>query len=544
MAFLDLFQSNAPPSPQDRLFVQTKLHSLELEIVELETTLQDLQTRHTQLLSERQRHRCVLAPIRRLPAELVGEIFSYFTPRLPSDFELRIRNRDSRMLSRPPWFLAHICSSWRTIALSLGPLWATFDANLADSRLPHSGHTWMLESQRAEVDQAVFYEGGAAIQLAMDEMEMYLRLSGNTSIKVLLNVGRFAALPVLRFLLRHSWKLGELVLYHPCWLLLHHLKNMQQSYPRLRRLAIVPNYEEGIDDLQSTFSWAQAPNLKELFIFGDVLFVERGVPWAQLTSFTHSGMVLRDGVLDCISHRLVHLTELKINCSSFCQLDSSQIGTIELPCLRVAAFSLRSASYRRHTFLSRIFRMPALEAFALHVRQLFSLADGIPFEAQGLRILRLTAPGVGLDGFEPNTTGKILREFPKLEELSLQVLGVFSETTLADLTPRRDSTELPLLPELRTLRLSGDALGDDLCRWTTLVDMLKARLDPRPDLRALGLKPLRIFEFTPPVTYAHEIDMNVVAGLRALARKRRWDIRAHDDCRVPDWDEIGLHDLR
>nr|GAT46576.1 predicted protein [Mycena chlorophos] len=187
--------------------------------------------------------------------------------------------------------------------------------------------------------------------------------------------------------------------------------------------------------------------------------------------------------------------------------------------------------------------MPALEAFALHVSQLFSLADGIPFEAQGLRILRLTAPGVGFDGFEPNTTGKILREFPKLEELSLQVLGVFSETTLADLAPRRDSTELPLLPELRTLRLSSDALGDRLCRWTTLVDMLKARLDPRPDLRALGLKPLRIFEFTPPVTYAHEIDMNVVAGLRALARKRRWDIRAHEDCRVPDWDEIGLHDL-
>nr|GAT46577.1 predicted protein [Mycena chlorophos] len=263
MAFLDFFQSNAPPSPQDRLFVETNLHSLESEIVELETTLQDLHSRHSQLLSERQRHRCVLSPIRRLPAELVDEIFSYFTPHLPSDLELRISGRESRMLSRPPWFLAHICRSWRTIALSLGPLWATFDVNLSDSRLPHSGHTWMLESQRAEVDQAIFYEGGAAIQLAMDEMEMYLRLSGNTSIKVLLNVGRFAALPVLRFLLRHSWKLGELVLYHPCWLLLHHLKNMQQSYPRLRRLAIVPDYEEGIDDLQSMFSWAQAPNLKD-----------------------------------------------------------------------------------------------------------------------------------------------------------------------------------------------------------------------------------------------------------------------------------------
>nr|GAT52891.1 predicted protein [Mycena chlorophos] len=57
----------------------------------------------------------VLAPIRRLPAEIIGEV-------LLAAFE--DHRRQTRAASWAPWRLAHICRSWRNVALRVPRLWA------------------------------------------------------------------------------------------------------------------------------------------------------------------------------------------------------------------------------------------------------------------------------------------------------------------------------------------------------------------------------------------------------------------------------------
>ncbi|KAJ7811593.1 hypothetical protein B0H14DRAFT_2182004, partial [Mycena olivaceomarginata] len=57
-------------------------------------------------------HDCegVISPIRRLPPEIIVEIFLYLTPR---------GYDEPHLASEIPWHLGHICSYWRTVALSI-----------------------------------------------------------------------------------------------------------------------------------------------------------------------------------------------------------------------------------------------------------------------------------------------------------------------------------------------------------------------------------------------------------------------------------------
>ncbi|KAJ7020101.1 hypothetical protein C8F04DRAFT_1197061 [Mycena alexandri] len=74
--------------------------------------------------------RAIMSPIRRVPPEIIQEIFLLLTPSL----DLRYPPHDpSPILKvRTPWYLGHICRSWRDIALSLGLLWSVFDIDVSD----------------------------------------------------------------------------------------------------------------------------------------------------------------------------------------------------------------------------------------------------------------------------------------------------------------------------------------------------------------------------------------------------------------------------
>ncbi|KAJ6501200.1 hypothetical protein C8R47DRAFT_970627 [Mycena vitilis] len=71
----------------------------------------------------------VLAPVRRVPPELVCEIFSWTLPR-----ERQIR---LGIVTQPPWYLGHISRSWRNIAVDLPTLWSSVDIYHSE-HLPHS----------------------------------------------------------------------------------------------------------------------------------------------------------------------------------------------------------------------------------------------------------------------------------------------------------------------------------------------------------------------------------------------------------------------
>ncbi|KAJ7732557.1 hypothetical protein B0H16DRAFT_1253771, partial [Mycena metata] len=66
--------------------------------------------------------RAIMSPIRRVPPELVREIFILLTPSL--DVKYSPHDPSSILKLPTPWDLGHICRSWRDIALSLGLLWS------------------------------------------------------------------------------------------------------------------------------------------------------------------------------------------------------------------------------------------------------------------------------------------------------------------------------------------------------------------------------------------------------------------------------------
>ncbi|KAJ7353635.1 hypothetical protein DFH08DRAFT_739614, partial [Mycena albidolilacea] len=126
-SLVTLLRSNdAPLAPQKTLVKemlrdkQAKLSALGDEIARLELTLWSLGKKRADLCAEVTQYSSILSPIRRVPSEIIGEIFLYFAPSMV----YRHFTRDVTIHKLElPWKLAHICRRWRSISLSLGQLW-------------------------------------------------------------------------------------------------------------------------------------------------------------------------------------------------------------------------------------------------------------------------------------------------------------------------------------------------------------------------------------------------------------------------------------
>ncbi|RDB16888.1 hypothetical protein Hypma_002525 [Hypsizygus marmoreus] len=88
---------------------------LDDEIVRAQAVIDRLHNQHSRLVSQLQDYRTVVAPHRKLPVEMLREIFITC-----SRDPLRIPVQ----LDRAPWTLARVCSKWRRIALSTTALWS------------------------------------------------------------------------------------------------------------------------------------------------------------------------------------------------------------------------------------------------------------------------------------------------------------------------------------------------------------------------------------------------------------------------------------
>ncbi|KAJ6542661.1 hypothetical protein B0H19DRAFT_899258, partial [Mycena capillaripes] len=122
-------RSNEAPSHSQKILVEEILREREAEksvlgaeISRLESTLQALRSKQADLDSEMNLYSSVLSPIRRLPPEIVGEIFLYFTPSM--QYELDLGLQEPQAVNTLPWKLGHVCCLWRMISLSLTQLWS------------------------------------------------------------------------------------------------------------------------------------------------------------------------------------------------------------------------------------------------------------------------------------------------------------------------------------------------------------------------------------------------------------------------------------
>ncbi|KAJ7114031.1 hypothetical protein C8R44DRAFT_676471, partial [Mycena epipterygia] len=121
-----LLTTNEPPADPELTFIRSvvaktgaRLAHLDGEILRLQDRLKKLEEERAPLAIYHAQNNGILSPVRRLPPEVLGEIFSWT---LPSARDALLRRRFDTKNS--PWVLTYICGRWREVALSTPSLWS------------------------------------------------------------------------------------------------------------------------------------------------------------------------------------------------------------------------------------------------------------------------------------------------------------------------------------------------------------------------------------------------------------------------------------
>ncbi|KAE9399112.1 hypothetical protein BT96DRAFT_858542, partial [Gymnopus androsaceus JB14] len=116
-----LLQNNESPDSESSFDTQSLLSQAEHALADLDSQIERMQTSISRLSERRERitvniqaYRTVLHPIRRLPREVILEIFEWCLP------GLRVV---SSLSAKAPWVLGQLSRHWRSIALSSPTLW-------------------------------------------------------------------------------------------------------------------------------------------------------------------------------------------------------------------------------------------------------------------------------------------------------------------------------------------------------------------------------------------------------------------------------------
>ncbi|KAJ7483417.1 hypothetical protein FB451DRAFT_1439439 [Mycena latifolia] len=139
------------------------------------------------LASHRVQNSAILSPLRRMPPELLGEIFLWTLPLLCSAYT----RAGFDVLRCSPWVLGHISSHWRAVAISTPSLWSLIMIDYSfSSRYPLP----MLETQIARARNLNIHFFGDDESDSQPQMETFQWLGQHSSLWKELRVGLTSAL--------------------------------------------------------------------------------------------------------------------------------------------------------------------------------------------------------------------------------------------------------------------------------------------------------------------------------------------------------------
>ncbi|KAJ7123289.1 hypothetical protein C8R43DRAFT_1241172 [Mycena crocata] len=115
-SLLNYLRTGYVPFPPELEALQSDLTSLSKELGRLDTLIRDLSAQRDKIEESVELHRAVLAPVRRLPDDVVQHIFLAC---LPTDRNAVMSTREA------PLLLCRTCSTWRVLALATPKLWAS-----------------------------------------------------------------------------------------------------------------------------------------------------------------------------------------------------------------------------------------------------------------------------------------------------------------------------------------------------------------------------------------------------------------------------------
>ncbi|KAF8183749.1 hypothetical protein K438DRAFT_1937416 [Mycena galopus ATCC 62051] len=555
VSLVPLLRSNDAPSVFQKTLVkdilrdqQAELSVLGVEISQLEFTLRALRRKHADLAAELTQYNCVLSPIRHVPPEIIAEIFLYFVPSIIHPRDFRDLGKLYPTKVRLPWSLGQICRRWRTIALSLGQLWAVLDLGPSSGRRAHCSPSqldFVLRScdegfaelpvlpefadgvegsfeARSMTPRLVHWQvpgdidaEDVKIAAHLDYLEGYLERTGNRPLSFRFWPPDFAAPILLEALLKHSRRWQEIEFVTLPLALVDRLCQSGGDLQALRKMTFIST---------NHFSLPYAPNLTNLTL-GNIYMPpdsQSQIPWSQLTRYCESNCTWFPYQERAASYRqLTNLRILRIELAGYIFLETDT--PVVLPNLRVAWFHFFGSSNAAMESLD----MPLLEDFTVDYPDTHCFSALLPHSSPGLKFLRVRAHS---DVFESNPYDnpcdleRSLEKFPHLTEISIHVPRLISNTNISQLIPYNDQP--CLAPKLEVLRLPISSFMDGSCLWQTLLDMLQARFQPTIP----GISRLRRFEFA---TDFRANDVFATSGLKALGARNHWDIRVGNEYEFP-----------
>ncbi|KAJ6568418.1 hypothetical protein DFH09DRAFT_1363119 [Mycena vulgaris] len=268
-----LLTTNEAPEGAELSFIRsivsnadTRLVHLDNEISQLQDRLRQLEEERATLTNYRAENNAVLSPLRRMPPEVLCEIFSWTLPLLRAAMAAGHRGD----VGKSPWVLTHISSRWRAVAVSTPSLWSLVAIDYLDSprySLP------MLETQLARARNLTIHFYGNERADSHSQLETFRCLAERSSFWEDLRIGLTPDLFPL-------------------------MSSLRNRVPSLRRLWIQWDGPESQRAVESVDCFLSAPSLFDAGIRNEYRSVPILLPVHQLTRYQLDGpWKLHEGIL-------------------------------------------------------------------------------------------------------------------------------------------------------------------------------------------------------------------------------------------------------
>nr|GAT50218.1 predicted protein [Mycena chlorophos] len=199
----DLLASNLPPLESDipsirqlETTLQSRIARIDEDIAALTARLGPLLTARAALLQEHGTVSGVLSPLRRVPPELLSEIFKRATTAKSSSDD----SIDSGTLCNAPWSLMHVSSWWREVARTTPALWTNIRVSFDEAGSSYPQHLVEAHADYAQELIVDFY--GCSTFDVQPQINAFSALAKNcvkwTTLKIDLIPEIYAALNELR----------------------------------------------------------------------------------------------------------------------------------------------------------------------------------------------------------------------------------------------------------------------------------------------------------------------------------------------------------
>ncbi|KAJ7648237.1 hypothetical protein DFH06DRAFT_1095681 [Mycena polygramma] len=419
-----LLTSNVAPLDSDVAFIQSAISQIDVRLKCLAHEIKqagamlcatELEEEQLSLRSYRNQNLAILSPLRRLPPEVLGEIFSWTLQR-PADF--------SRCSFRPldsPWVLTHISRHWRAVATSTASLWSLVALNYDPVANPSSSYPLSaLKTQIARATKLDVHLYGCQTSDSRPQVE------------------------ALQSLMEHTrrWEGFSITLTTALFPL---VAGIRDRIPVLRRVWIEWSDAASQAAAESIDCFQTAPSLVDAGICGAHRWIPVHFPWHQLTRYDI-------GVSWKVHHKFLRLTpnlvEARIHIVFNDDPWPESVVNIDLVCLR--------RLYVSHMDITRFLTLPIVEEIVVEMHDdddgpaiQSHLAPSLERFSGPLR--RLCFMGCP-DG---NIIAQVLQKLPSIVELEVAVddlsSSIQAHILMSLLMASTNAGDTTLAPQLRVL---------------------------------------------------------------------------------------------